>query len=161
MIAGVPQATQRILGHVPRLEGVQQILADVGRPVHGGDERPPALGARMLRIVADFDELESRGTARPAALATMRGREGLYDSKLLDAYALAHGASRPAEEVVELRLIDLQPGMTLADDIRHRNGSLLIARGHKVTPALIERLEHVPRGDLREPLRVISESTDE
>jgi response regulator RpfG family c-di-GMP phosphodiesterase len=160
MVAGVPQATQRILGHVPRLEGVQQILADVGRSV-AGEERPPSLGARMLRIVADYDELESRGTTRPAVLATMRSREGVYDSKLLDAYALAHGPTKPAEEVVEISLIELHPGMTLADDVRHRNGSLLIARGHKVTPAMIERLEHLPAGQLREPLRVIHESDDE
>jgi response regulator RpfG family c-di-GMP phosphodiesterase len=156
MVAAVPAATQRIIGHVPRLEGVQQILADVGRPFRG-EGRPPSIGGRMLRIVADYDELESRGTTRPAVLATMRGRDGVYDRQLLDAYALARGPSAPVEEVVEVRLIDLQAGMTLADDVRHRNGSLLIARGYKVTAALIDRLAHVPRGQLREPLRVIDE----
>jgi len=156
MVAAVPDATQRILGHVPRLEGVQQILADVGRPFRG-EGPPPSMGGRMLRIVADYDELESRGTTRPAVLATMRGRDGVYDRQLLDAYALARGPSEPVDEIVEVRLIDLQVGMTLADDVRHRNGSLLIARGYKVTAALIDRLEHLPRGHLREPLRVIDE----
>jgi len=160
MVAAVPAATQRILGHVPRLEGVQQILADVGRP-YRGEGRPPSMGGRMLRIVADYDELESRGTTRPAVLATMRGRDGVYDRQLLDAYALAHGPSEPVDEVVEVRLIDLQPGMTLADDVRHRNGGLLIARGYKVTAALIERLDHLPRGHLREPLRVIDEPIED
>jgi response regulator RpfG family c-di-GMP phosphodiesterase len=160
MVAAVPAATQRILGHVPRLEGVQQILADVGRP-YRGEGRPPSMGGRMLRIVADYDELESRGTTRPAVLATMRGRDGVYDRQLLDAYALARGPSEPVDEVVEVRLIDLQPGMTLADDVRHRNGGLLIARGYKVTAALIERLDHLPRGHLREPLRVIDEPIED
>jgi response regulator RpfG family c-di-GMP phosphodiesterase len=156
MVAVVPAATQRILGHIPRLEGVTQILADVERPFRGEGETP-SMGARMLRIVADFDELESRGTTRPAALATMRSRNGVYDPRLLDAYALARGAGEPIERVVELRLVDLQPGMTLADDVRHRNGSLLIGRGYTVTAALIQRLEHLPRGDLHEPLRVIDD----
>jgi response regulator RpfG family c-di-GMP phosphodiesterase len=160
MVATVPSATQRILGHVPRLEGVQQILADVERPFRG-EGQSPSLGGRMLRIVADYDELESRGTTRPAVLSTMRNRAGVYDTQLLDAYALARGASRPAEEVVEVRLIDLSAGMTLADDVRHRNGSLLIARGYKVTPALIERLGHLPRGHVREPLRVIDEPAED
>ena len=115
----------------------------------------------MLRIVADYDELESRGTTRPAVLATMRSRDGVYDSQLLDAYALARGPSEPAEEVVEVRLVDLRAGMTLADDVRHRNGSLLIARGYKVTSALIERLDHLPRGHVREPLRVIDDPIDD
>jgi hypothetical protein len=160
MVAAVPAATQRILGHVPRLEGVQQILADVGRP-YRSEGRPPSMGGRMLRIVADYDELESRGTTRPAVLATMRGRDGVYDRQLLDAYALARGPSEPVDEVVEVRLIDLRAGMTLADDVRHRNGSLLIARGYKVTAALIERLDHLPRGHLREPLRVIDEPIED
>ena len=93
----------------------------------------------MLRIVADYDELESRGTNRPAALATMRARDGVYDPKLLDAYALSRGASGPVDEVVEVSLADVRPGTTLADDVRHRNGSLLIARGYTVTAALIDR----------------------
>jgi response regulator RpfG family c-di-GMP phosphodiesterase len=160
MVAAVPNATQRIIGHVPRLEGVQQILADVGRPFRG-EGPPPSMGGRMLRIVADYDELESRGTTRPAVLATMRGRDGVYDRQLLDAYALARGPSEPVDEVVEVRLIDLQVGMTLADDVRHRNGSLLIARGYTVTGALIDRLDHLPRGDVREPLRVIDDLLEE
>jgi hypothetical protein len=51
--------------------------------------------------------------------------------------------------------------MTLADDVRHRNGSLLIARGYKVTLALIERLDHLPRGHVREPLRVIDDPLED
>jgi response regulator RpfG family c-di-GMP phosphodiesterase len=160
MVADVPQATQRILGHVPRLEGVQEILADVARPFCG-EGHTPAIGARMLRVVADYDELESRGTTRAAILATMRRRDGVYDMQLLDAYALARGPSEPADEVVEIRLIDLSAGMTLADDVRHRNGSLLIARGYTVTAALIERLSHLPRGHVREPLRVIDEPVED
>jgi response regulator RpfG family c-di-GMP phosphodiesterase len=160
MVDAVPAATQRILGHVPRLEGVQQILADVGRPFRA-DGAPPSPGARMLRIVADYDDLESRGTTRPAVLATMRNRSGVYDPRLLDAYALAHGPSEPVEEVAEVRLVELRPGMVLADDVRHRNGSLLISRGYRVTAALIERLEHLPRGDVREPLRVIDEPVED
>ena len=88
MVAVLPSATQRIIGHVPRLEGVQEMLADVARPFEV-DGPPPSLGGRMLRIVADYDELESRGTSRPAALATMRARDGVYDPMLLDAYTLA------------------------------------------------------------------------
>jgi response regulator RpfG family c-di-GMP phosphodiesterase len=160
MVATVPQTTQRIVGHIPRLEGVREILADVDRPLRG-DGPPPSTGARMLRIVADYDELESRGTTRPAVLATMRSRHGVYDTQLLDAYALARGPSETVDQIVEIRLIDLCAGMTLADDVRHRNGGLLIARGYKVTPALIDRLSHLPRGDVREPLRVIDEPTDE
>jgi response regulator RpfG family c-di-GMP phosphodiesterase len=160
MVAEVPAATQRILGHVPRMEGVQEILADVGRPFRS-EGPPPSIGARMLRIVADYDELESRGTTSPAALATMRGRDAVYDPQLLDAYALARGPSEPADEVIEIRLADLRAGLTLADDVRHRNGSLLIARGYTVTTALIERLSHLPRGHVREPLRVIDEPLED
>jgi response regulator RpfG family c-di-GMP phosphodiesterase len=155
MVAAIPVATERIIGHIPRMEGVLQVLKDVGRRFDADDDRGPSLGGRMLRIVRDYDELESRGSTRSAALDAMNARSGTYDQPLLDDYARALGLSREVENAIDVRADALRVGMTFADDVRHRGGTLLIARGYKVTPALLERLAHIPRGQLREPLRVI------
>ncbi|MGZ8634457.1 MAG: HD domain-containing phosphohydrolase, partial [Solirubrobacteraceae bacterium] len=158
MVAGVPRATERIIGHIPRMEGVVQVLKDVGRRFDADNDRGPSLGGRMLRIVRDHDELESRGATRSAALATMTTRSGVYDPQLLKDYARALGLMRQMEDAIDVRIESLRVGMTFAEDVRHRGGTLLIARGYKVTAALLERLAHIPRGQVREPLRVIAGS---
>jgi response regulator RpfG family c-di-GMP phosphodiesterase len=158
MVAGVPRATERIIGHIPRMEGVVQVLKDVARRFDADDDRGPSLGGRMLRIVRDHDELESRGATRAAALDTMNHRSGTYDPQLLKDYSRALGLTHEVENAVAVSLDALRVGMTFADDVRHRGGTLLIARGYKVTTALLARLEHIPRGQVREPLSVIAAS---
>jgi len=158
MVAAVPRATERIIGHIPRMEGVLQVLKDVARRFDADDDRGPSLGGRMLRIVRDHDELESRGAARPVALEEMRTRGGIYDPQLLKDYSRALGLSREIDDAIDVRVDSLRVGMTFAEDVRHRGGTLLIARGFKVTTALLERLAHIPRGQVREPLRVIAGS---
>ena len=49
--------------------------------------------------------------------------------------------------------------MRLIHDVRARDGRLLIARGHVVTPELLERLRNFPPGHVQEPLRVIVMTT--
>jgi response regulator RpfG family c-di-GMP phosphodiesterase len=158
MVAGVPQATERIIGHIPRMEGVLQVLKDVARRFDADDDRGPSLGGRMLRIVRDHDELESRGATRTVALEQMRTGGGIYDPQLLKDYSRALGLTREVEDAIDVRVDSLRVGMTFAEDVRHRGGTLLIARGYKVTTALLERLAHIPRGQVREPLRVIAGS---
>ena len=140
------------------MEGVLQVLKDVTRRFDADDDRGPSLGGRMLRIVRDHDELESRGATRAVALDEMRARGGTYDPQLLKDYARALGLTREVEDAIDVRIDSLRVGMTFAEDVRHRGGTLLIARGYKVTTALLERLAHIPRGQVREPLRVIAGS---
>jgi hypothetical protein len=88
----------------------------------------------------------------------MLARSGTYDPELLRDYSRALGLTGEIEESIELRIESLRVGMTFAEDVRHRGGTLLIARGYKVTAALLDRLSHIPRGQVREPLRVIAGS---
>ena len=43
------------------------------------------LGARVLKLVSDWDTLESSGMERGLALETLQGRRGRYDPRLLEA----------------------------------------------------------------------------
>ena len=86
----------------------------------------------MLRIVRDHDELESRGATRAVALDAMRA-DGTYDPQRLNDFARALGLTRESEDAIDVRIDSLRVGMTFAEDVRHRGGTLLIARGYKVT----------------------------
>ena len=98
------------------------------------------------------------GPPGAVALDEMRARGGTYDPQLLKDYARALGLTREVDDAIDVRIDSLRVGMTFAEDVRHRGGTLLIARGYKVTTALLERLAHIPRGQVHEPLRVIAGS---
>jgi response regulator RpfG family c-di-GMP phosphodiesterase len=155
MVARVPAVTERILGNIPRLDGVIQILTHYHRRFDSVEsEGILPVGARMLRIAGDFLALEREDSSPRIALETMRGRIGTYDPELLEAFARTVGIVDQRMVVIEVALHDLRQGMTLVGDARSASGQLLIARGHPVTPELIDRLRNFPDGYVREPLRV-------
>ncbi len=156
MVQRVPALTKRILGNIPRLDGVLEILEHHQRSFAGSGE-PDGLsaGARMLRIALDYDALEAIGAEQSLALGTLTARKGVYDPDLLQAFASVIGA-RPSERAIELGVKHLLPGMLLGDDVRSVSGSLLVGRGSTVTDQLIERLVNLGPGAVREPLLVLN-----
>jgi response regulator RpfG family c-di-GMP phosphodiesterase len=159
MAARVPEVTQQILGNIPRLSGVLQIIGAYRRRFDSSaaDGVVPA-GARMLRIASDFLRLESEGGSAKLALDTMRGRDGVYDPEMLEAFARTAGVGEPGLKVSEVSVAELQVGMRIVQEVRARPGHLLIARGFPVTLELIERLRNFPEGYVRQPLRVVSDA---
>jgi len=154
MVERVPTVTRQLLGRIPRLEGVLEILdSNSAQPREDADgvaEGMP-IGARVLRVAADYAELESRGASRTVALGAMRSRR-LYDPGLLDALTKVIGVAPAA--VLEIALAELRVGMTLADDVRSVRDELLLARGQHVTERLVERLRNLGADGVLEPLRV-------
>ncbi len=157
MVERVPAVTDRILANIPRLEGVQQILANYHRRFdssgNGGGMLP--IGSRVLKIVFDYDELEGQDVPIDVALDAMRSRDGTYDPELLGAFATTVGVGRHTRRVREVGVREVLVGMTMAADVRSRPGHLLIPRGYEATRELVERLHNFEAGYVREPLRVI------
>ena len=160
MVERVPAVTRQLLGRIPRLEGVLEILGTdrLGARDHaGGDTSGVPAGARVLRIAVDYLELESQGASRKVAVGAMRSRK-LYDARLLDTFAALIGVEPAA--VRELRVHELRVGMTLADDARSIRGELLLARGQRVTERLVERIRNIGAEGVREPLRAFDADTE-
>jgi len=162
----VPAMTDQLLGNIPRLEPVREILTLQARRFDGsdapwgqtpGDALP--LGARMLRLLVDYDRLQASGAPASEALGTLSQRTGAYDPKLLEELRALAGTK--TEPVRELPLHALRAGMVFAEDVRSRSNTLLVARGQTVTPGLIERMKNLPTGQVREPIRVHVEGAAE
>jgi response regulator RpfG family c-di-GMP phosphodiesterase len=155
MVGRVPLITRQLLGKIPRLEGVLEILNtyeyELGDQSVGSESTIPA-GARALRIAVDYAELESAGADSSVALGALRSRTG-YDQELIATFVSVIGVG--AAEVREVRVRELLAGMSLADDVRSLRGDLLVARGQTVTERLIERLSNLSADFVREPLRVL------
>jgi response regulator RpfG family c-di-GMP phosphodiesterase len=100
-VASHPLVARDLLLEVRRLAGVREMIARQREPFCvGGAPQPDApgdritLGAQLLRVAGDYDDLVSRGMAGDAALESLRRREGEYDTRVLDAlWSLRSGAA--------------------------------------------------------------------
>ncbi|MBV8728908.1 MAG: response regulator [Acidobacteriia bacterium] len=162
MLDRMPAVVEQILGNIPRLEPVREILKFQEKHFDGGGlpvgpisgEAIP-WGSRALKIAVDLDALESEGLPVSVALGTLRGRSGRYDRVLLGKLEEIRNNPHQAQ-VRELPLHMLEPGMILAQDVRTDRGVLFVARGQDVTPSLIEKLRNFTPGIFQEgAIRVI------
>ncbi|MBX3745119.1 MAG: response regulator [Verrucomicrobiae bacterium] len=167
MIERVPQVGADLLAPIPRLEGVARAILYQRKNYDGGgfpiddvagEEIP--LGARILRVLLDLHEAESRGLARGNGLLLLREREGLYDPRVLEAMARCFHAPLPTEatgpvETRLLRLRDLEPGQVLATQVETQDGTLLVPAGRTLTPVIIEKIRNFATiAGIREPIAV-------
>ncbi len=153
LVARLPSLTESLLGNIPRLETVREILRTypvaTAAPLPDDAVKAVAIrGASILRLAVDFDALESsdRASAR-LAVATLCGREGRYAADALAALVAVRGAR--AAEVREISSSELREGMILAEDVKTDGGVLLVARGHEITARFIERIRNFPPEPLR------------
>ncbi len=153
LVDAVPSVARRLLADIPRLQAVDEILAFCGtsEPNAEGDGIP--LGARILRAVLAYDSLESEGAQPVDAVAALRSRGG-YDPLVLEALSatVCDESVRPQSHQLPLRSV--QVGMVFLDDVFNKSGVLLIARGHAVTMALVERIRNFPPNHVPGVVRV-------
>lgn len=161
MVERIPHVLEQLLGRIPRLDAVREILRFQVRNFNSdghardgiiGQEIP--WGARALRIALDFDTLESEREDHP--FDTLRSRNGCYDPELLEALAALQGSSKREIVIHELKLRQIEVGMIFGEDVRSSKGLLLIARGQQVTIGLHERVRNFSAElGVREPIRMI------
>jgi response regulator RpfG family c-di-GMP phosphodiesterase len=143
----LPWHSERLLGHIPRLDVVREILRDQTVPydkVKPGapGEASATRGAQMLRLAVDLERLEAAGVHRKDALRTLASRDGSYDPSLIR--CLAAQAESDGEEpgVCAISADQLRPGMKIAGDVSDDAGRLLVGRGYEVTDNLIQRIRN-------------------
>jgi ActR/RegA family two-component response regulator len=159
MVDRMPQVVEELLEHIPRLEPVRAILRLTTRNYHdltanAATPAPLAWGASALKIVLEYDELQSCPESAGDAVRIMRGRRGRYNPEIFEAFVKLCGPSEEGK-IRELAISELRLGMTLAEDVKTSKGLLLIARGQQMTPSLIERIRNFSATvGIREPLRV-------
>lgn len=130
-----------------------------GLPKDGvrGDAMP--WGARVLRVISDFDNLETTGVAPGQAVETLRRRQGWYDPTVLELFASYPRAAARSVEVREMALTQIQAGMRFAHDVVAKNGTRFAARGLEVTPSILELIRNSwAQVGLARPARVIVRS---
>ena len=143
----IPETGARLLRKIPRLEEVARIIlyhekSYDGRGFPADDVQGEALpmGARILKALNDFTNLERQRQSREVALGELVLNSSRYDGRVLKAlFALfppAH-APLPASEKA-CKVADLREGMVLARSVLIANGRPVLLGGLKLGAAHLE-----------------------
>jgi FixJ family two-component response regulator len=140
MLGRVPEIVDRVLGSIPRLESVRELLrlSTLRAGERKANELP--IGARILRAVSALGVEESKLGSASAAVQRLLERSADYDLDVLAALAELCGERLP--EIKNLPLAEVRIGMRLASDVKTRTGTLLVAKGQCVTIQLLDRLRN-------------------
>ena len=138
-----PAVARELLSKIPRLEMVSEVIA-VQRMTYAeardSDLDPQILrGGQVLKIALDFDELTSMGVDPEKAIQDLESRSGSYSPKLLSVLAKVKlEAYSGAERGVTLR--EVHVGMLLAQDVKSKDGMVVVKKGARISPGLLAKL---------------------
>jgi CheY-like chemotaxis protein len=155
LVEGVPQVAQKLLGSIPRLGPVLEILDGIHH-----DRSPPEgvvkQSTMILRVVTDYDMLVAQGQTPVAAIQKLRALQDRYDLKAVNGLESLVGAGTGTLEACEISVGNIKTGMVFMDDLYTHIGTLLVPKGFEVTEAFLERARNFGPGILQEKVRVFA-----
>jgi len=168
-VDAVPDVSNALLEHIPRLEPVIQILAalkyDDAQIARLG-EGTIGLGTRILGAVIEYESLLASGKARDQIFKLLHQRSKRFGEKLLmqldDCIGPKERGAAPLSRTPdekEIPLRDVMPGMRLQSELRAANGTLLVPINFQVTKTLLDRIANVAPELMNAPVRVAAAQT--
>ena len=162
MFSAHPSVGAELLAKIPRLGLIARMIDGQQQPFKAhvpignltGNERTVTLGSQILKVALDFDQLVVHGLSHKDALSKLRSREAEYNPRVV-AVLEDLRLTKAGETVRTVRISDLRIHMVADEDIRARNGLLLVSKGQEVTHPVLARLRNFARGvGVVEPFRV-------
>jgi response regulator RpfG family c-di-GMP phosphodiesterase len=151
---GAPSVAQKLLGRIPRLEPVMEILAASRDAKSNVPDALIKLGAGILRLVLEYDAQIAQGFPVSGAIAAIRAQTARHESALVDNLESMVGAALGTEVISEVSVGRVTTGMVFMDDLRTSVGTLLVPKGFEVTETFLERMRNFGPGILQERVRV-------
>ena len=158
LASGAPDVVNSLLDNVPRLEPVIQILTALNwtdEQVARLGDGTIGMGTRILGLVLEYDALIAQGHAANVAMQTLRGRTGRFGESLVEQFSSHVGAGVSTDELRDMPLRVVQPGMIIMQDVRTHMGTLLVTRGFEVTSLFLERARNFGPDLLNESVKVL------
>jgi hypothetical protein len=149
-----PAVAQKLLGRIPRLEPVLEILALSQRSAGAAVDGVVTLGANILRMVLEYDLQIAQGSTTETATRTLQARTDRHDMQLVEFLAALVLDGTGRSEIIEIQLTQVVPGMIILDDVRTHMGTVVAPKGFEVTEVFIERMRSFGPENLVERIRV-------
>jgi hypothetical protein len=146
----------------PRLEPVIQILVattwdDAALERLGSGTI--GTGARILGLAQEFDGLLGRGYPAAQAMQMLQAHAPRYGEELLGKFTTHIGTLSAEGAVTVVPAGEVEVDMILMQDVFASNGTLLAARGYKVTQAFRERIANFGSAALEQSVHVMRSTT--
>jgi response regulator RpfG family c-di-GMP phosphodiesterase len=163
----MPEISYKLLANIPRLEPVALIIRYQTKNFDGSglpnDEvatEAIPIGSRILKVLLDLRQMESRGASPIGAYMLMRNRREIYDPLVIDALGKLYGQAADAPHCrppVNIKLAQLKIGHVLAANLETDDGKMLIGVGRQITETLLEKiLNYSEITVIREPIVIES-----
>jgi response regulator RpfG family c-di-GMP phosphodiesterase len=164
MLARIPEIGASLLASIPRMETVANIIRFQRKNFDGtgfpndsiaGPNIP--IGARILRVLSDLLTLEWNRKTRAEAFGQLKQTAGAYDPKVLEAVASCFDLYLGIDqtEARQIRFAELRVGDILVSDIVSKDGTLIVAAGAEISPAMMNKLRNFREiVGVREPISV-------
>lgn len=143
-----PQLGRDLISNIPRMEPVawmiahQRSLESRDEPLPSGEMGPVArLGAEVLRVTLAFDEAVCKGVKKSKALDEVRLKWNGADPRIFQALSEVEVEANQMS-VRNCPIEELVPGLILNEEVRTRNGLLIVAKGQEVTFPLVLKLQN-------------------
>lgn len=160
-----PRVGSELIGHIPRLRPVADIIAYQEKRFDGSG--PPyddlqgeciPIGARILKISLDYEALLADGKSETQAVSELTRREGWYDPNALQCVMQELVGQNVHCQSRLVNVDELQEKMVLDEHILSGDGDVLVTRGHEVSRMLRHRLEnYLASGrSIQQPFRVMA-----
>lgn len=157
-----PAVARSLLNKIPRLdligrmiEGQHQGMQIYVVPQEAtSKEEITGLGAQLLKLALDFDQLAQRGLSHQAVILTLRKQEESYNPHLLQALTHVVGVA-DALRTQKVMVKNLLASMIIEEDIWSDNDQLLVHKGQELTDLVLARLRNfAERVGVKEPVIV-------
>jgi len=150
MLNNHPHIARKLIEKIPRLEIIAPMIEDqrkiyVDFPMLPGSslpKEPAVLGAQILKVAIDYDDLAGSGYTHADIMHTMETRKGYYNFLILSAVAEPTISSASWERRMVF-MFELKTGMVVDEDITTTENVLLLRRGHEVTETVLARMSNV------------------
>ena len=167
MLTQVPTTGAELLSNIPRLNTVAKIVLYQNKNYDGsgfpidsvaGEDIP--IGSRILKVLSDLLQLETKETPKATALSLMQNRTGLYDPRVLDAAFACFDIYLPQATSAKssgrpIGFKELQPGHVLISNIETSDGMMIVTARNKISPLLLQKLRNFAAiSGIKEPVYV-------
>lgn len=154
LLAAHPETAKRLIEAIPRLEDVALIVSQQSTTDELQGPDWIRAGVRLLRLAMRLEARVARGGTLGDSLDAMSGIVGEDERAYVAALRTLYANSERMQSL-QLRVRDLSPGMALDDDVKTRDGALVLPKGRELNAVLIERLLQFSNArGLQEPIRV-------
>jgi hypothetical protein len=145
MFEDLPQLTQSLIGHIPRLEPIIKIIktafsGGVQAVISMNDET--ALAAAILRAVIRLDQLLDKGFGRNEAISNMQMSSEQYNPAVLDQLRIVRHEQAGVHKR-RLSIDQLRVGMVLNEPIRTEDGLTVAPAGFRVNDLIRQLLKNL------------------